>query len=250
MKKISSYWLSALIIFTSIVGVCLFLYFISGDKIEILKEYDQAGNLIGTNEYFVKEGEIVMHGKFVNYNNQGVKTSEGQFLNNDIFGNCIYYFDDGKLKSVHFRKNSKVTLESTFYNSTGLLTKYVAYDNDGKPFFIIQFDEKGATRYDGNFQIAVPPNHKHYLNVGDTLKYSYIVANIPGAIRNFTIENVGVHKANIGRAIRKVEPCQIDVKEVMVKKGKNTIRSMVRYEFRDNMIPIFTDTLSFDVEVY
>lgn len=234
----------------SIAVIIILFYLELNDKKGILKGYDGAGNLTSEFEFIVLDNDTIINGGFKKYNNKGTKIAEGQFVNDEPFGVCRYYDDSGNLEVVHFRKNSKVTLESTFYNSTGLLTKYVAYDNDGKPFFIIQFDEKGATRYDGNFQIAVPPNHNRYLKVGDTLKYSYIVANIPNAIRNITIENVGVDKANIGRAIRKVEPCQIDVKEVMVKKGKNTIRSMVRYEFRDNMTPIFTDTLSIDVEVY
>lgn len=249
-----------IIVLLFIVSIAIYLYNNRNSKVRILKEYNSIGQLIGTNEYFIRDGDTIMEGKFVNYNNEGIKISEGQFVNDDVFGNCFYYYDDGKLESIHYRENSKITLESTFYDSSGLLNKYVVYDDTGEPFFIIEFDEKGATQYNGHFHLEIYQykfSHKEkfnlikdqYLKVGDTLKYSYLIANIPNAKRSFTIENLSVDNAKVKRFIKKVEPCQLDVQEVLTKKGKNTIRSIVKYDFNDNITPVFRDTLSFDIDV-
>ena len=134
-------------------------------------------------------------------------------------------------------------------------------DDLGKTAFVIYFDQKGVTKYDGYFQIETYQykyaNKSKFINkevqnlkVGDTLKYSYIVANIPNAKCGFTLENVSIDNAKVKRITKKIEPCQIDVKEVLTKKGKNTIRSIVKYEFNDNLTPIINDTISFDVEVH
>ena len=135
------------------------------------------------------------------------------------------------------------------------------YTDFGKPLFIIKYDKKHIVdSYKGRPQLEIYQHKvdtvsrdykqiKHFFKVGDTLKYSYIVANIPNAKRSFTIENVGIDNAKVKRITKKVEPCQIDVKEVLTKKGKNTIRSIVKYEFNDKVTPVFIDTLSFDINV-
>jgi hypothetical protein len=249
-----------LITIVLLIGLISTYYYIKDEKVKVLKEYSPSGQLIGTNEYYLKKGDTILHGKFVNYNESRIKISEGQFVEGHIKGKCMYYYNNGKIEVIHFRKNSKVTLESNFFNVEGLLEKYVMYDEFGKEAFIIQFDEKGATRYDGYFQIETYQykyankakfniTEDQNLKIGDTLKYNYIVANIPNAKRSFTIENIGIDNAKVKRITKKIEPCQIDVKEVLTKKGKNTIRSIVKYEFNDKVTPVFTDTLSFDVNV-
>jgi len=227
----------------------------------ILKEYNPSGQLLGTNEYILRNGDTVLQGKFVNYNDKGVKISEGQFVENEPYGECIYYNEKGDKQVVHFRKNSSVTLESTFYNPKGFIEKYILYDDLGDPAFIISFDEKGATKYDGHFQVEIYQykyansrkfniNDRQYLKVGDTLKYSYLIANIPNAKRSFVIENLDIDNSKAKRILKRVPPAQIDIKEVLTQKGKNTIRSIVKYEFDDNSTPTFTDTLLFDVNVH
>ena len=80
--------------------ISIFSYFKS-ERVYTLKEYDSKGILIGTNEYIIKNGDAIMHGKFINYNEKGVIISEGQFLNNEVNGKCFYYYDNGRLKSIH-----------------------------------------------------------------------------------------------------------------------------------------------------
>lgn len=245
--------------------VCIVLYFnfrnSYSDK-NVLKEYSPSGQLLGTNEYIIKDGDTIIHGKFVNYNENGIKISEGQFKNNEPYGLNKYYYQNGKLESLCYRENSKITKEITEYYSNGKVKRYIIFDPLGLEAFIVKYDEKGLTiDFEGYPVLEIYQykfanmkqfniNQKQFLKVGDTLKYSYIVANIPNAKRNFTIENVGIDNAKVKRTTKKVEPCQIDVKEILTKKGKNTIRSIVKYGFNDKVTPVITDTLFFDVEVH
>ncbi|RVU89738.1 hypothetical protein EH230_13250 [Flavobacterium columnare] len=246
------------ILISGIIGI---YFYVNNKKVYILKEYSTSGKLLGTNEYIIKDSDTLIHGKFVNYNDKGIKTSEGQFKNGHINGDCSYYYDNGKIKSIYYRKNKRVTLESKFYNLKGVLEKYTMYDPYGLETFIINFDEKGATKYNGYFQIETyqykfshPEQFKikeqQYLKVGDKLKYSYLIANIPNAKRSIKIENISIDNSKVKRTLKHIEPCQWDVEEVLTKKGKNTIQSIVKYEFKDKVTPVFIDTLSFDIEVH
>lgn len=239
----------------------LFYYKIQSDKVFILEEFSETGKLVGTNEYIIKNGDTIMQGKFVNYNEQGNKIAEGQFLNNDVYGKCIYYFDNKNIKSIYYRQNSKITLEAIWNYPDNKVQQYTMYANFGEPLFIIKYDKSGVIdSYKGTPQLEIYQhkvdiqNHKNEqiknsLKVGDKLKYSYLIANIPNAKRSFKIENLNVDNSKVKRTLKHIEPCQWDVEEVLTKKGKNNIRSIVKYEFKDKVTPVFIDTLSFDVNV-
>lgn len=252
-----------IIIFLTIVilGLIIFYNFFKEEKVYVLKEFNLTGQLIGMNEYVIRNGDTILHGKFVRYNIKGIKISNGQFVNGHIYGKSSYYYNNGKVEETHFRKNRDTTLESIFYSPNGFIEKYVIYDDMGKSTFIVNFDEKGITNYSGHFQIETYQYklaHKEQFNikenqnlkVGDKLKYSYIVANIPNAKRSFKIENISVDNSEVKRTQKNILPAQIDVEEVLTKKGKNTIRSIVQYKFNDKVTPVFTDTISFDVNVH
>ncbi|WP_409819172.1 hypothetical protein [Flavobacterium sp.] len=244
----------------AILGALILIFYFREEKVYTSKEYNSTDQLIGINEYVIRNNDTILQGKFERYNDKGILISKGQFLNDETYGKCSYYNDNGKIESIYFRKNSKINLECLKFNENGLIEKYIMCDDLGKTAFVIYFDENGVTKYNGYFQIETYQykyankakfniTEDQYLKVGDTLKYSYIVANIPNAKRSFTIENVCIDNAKVKRITKKVEPCQIDVKEVLTKKGKNTIRSIVKYEFNDKVTPVFIDTLSFDINV-
>ena len=227
-------------------------------NVHALKEYSITGNLLGTTEYVIIEGDTVMQGKFLRFNEKGIKISEGQFVDNEPHGICKYYYHNGKLEAVQYRQNSKITLESTYYSRNGFIEKYVVYDDLGIPSFIITYDEiGGVVKYDGYVQFRNDLSPKEQfkikksqdLKVGNTLKYSYTLANIPNASRNYKIENISVDNSKVKRTLKHIPPAKIDVEEVLTKKGKNTIRSIVRYEFKDKITPVYVDTLTFDVNV-
>ncbi|ELM3645115.1 toxin-antitoxin system YwqK family antitoxin [Flavobacterium psychrophilum] len=232
--------------------IVLFFYF-KDEKVYTYKEYSSSGKLTSTNEYVIRNGTSIQNGKFVNYNKKGIKIAEGYFINNEISGKSIYYFDNGKIESVHYRKSSKMIEESTFYNSNGLIRKYIFYNDLGEPYFIIDFDEKGVREYQGPtikeiYQSKFCNENKHF-KVNDILKYKYIVANIPNTKRSFKIENISIDNSKVKRTLEHMPPHQIDVEEVLTKKGKNTIRAVVRYEFDDKITKVESDTITFYVNV-
>lgn len=242
-----------------IILIGLFFYF-KDEKNYILKEYSLSGKLIGTNEYIIRNGETIMHGKFVNYNEQGIKISEGQFVNGHVEGNCIYYYDNGNVESVYYKKNGKINLECTYYNQNGLIRKYVMCNNISEPKFIIEFDEKTVKKYDGYAtypleQFKIKKNKKYkikkgdVLKVGDTIKHDYLVANIPYTQRSFKIETEGVDNSKIKRTITKKAPTGIVVEEVLMQKGLNRIKIITQYKFNDGVTPVKNDTLIFDINV-
>jgi len=242
-----------------IIGAIYF--YNSKNTIHILKEYDSKTKITDISEYIIRDNDTIFQGKFTRYNMKGTKIAEGQFLNNEPVGKNNYFYENGRLNSVYYRKNSKITEEVTEYYPNGNVKRYVMFDPFGMETFIVRFDERGLTKnYEGyplmeiyQYPIAHKDrfkiNTKQDLKVGDTLKYSYLVAEIPNTNRSFKIENISVDNSKVKRTLVHIQPVKIEVGEVLIKKGKNTIRSIVRYEFKDKVTPVFVDTLSFDVNV-
>lgn len=247
-----------IIFITIVVLLALYLNF-KDDKVYTLKEFSSEGKLLGTNEYVIRNSDTIMHGKFINYNERGDKIAEGQFVDGKAKGKSVYYYDTGKIETIQF-KNGEFTQESTYFDENGLIENYTIYDDFGKTSFIISFDEKGVREYEGYPILEVYQyrfTHKEQYNIkvdqvlriGDTLKYKYLLANIPNAKRSFQIQNISVDNVKVKRIISKEPPTGINVEEVLTKRGVNTIRAMVQYDFNDKITPIFRDTISFKVMV-
>jgi hypothetical protein len=250
-----------LLISAIIIGLVVLHFYFKQEKVYTLKEYSPSGSLTGISDYVIRNGDTIFHGKFINYSEKGIKIAEGKFINNEPNGICSYYYDSGKIESVHYRKNSKITEESFFYNPNGLLEKYAIYDDFGKSSFIINFDEKGVQKYTGYPMLEVYQyrfthqkqyniKNKQILKVGDTLKYKYLIANIPTAKRTLKIQNISIGEAKVKRIITRKPPVGIDVAEIIIKKGINKIRAIVKYDFYDKITPALNDTVSFEIEVH
>ena len=252
------------IIVTSIIillgSTILFLYN-KKEKIFYLKSYYPDKNVTDISQYIIRNGDTILEGKFTQYNQKGNKIAEGNFVNGHIKGKSIYYFDNGNIESIHYRKNGKVTEESTYNYPNGKVRKYAMHDDFGILDFLITYDESGNIKnYQGlplieiyQYKIA---NRKQFkiktnqvLKVGDTLKYHYLIANIPTAKRSFKIENLDVDNSKTKRVFTQIPPMGIHVKEVLTQKGTNTIRAIVKYEFHDKEKTIINDTISFSVNV-
>lgn len=252
--------IALIILFISITGLVLFYYYVDNSKVYTLKEYNSTRKLIKTHEYIIKNGDTILQGKFLNYNEKGIKIAEGQFINNEPNGICSYYYDNGKIESVFYRKNSKINLECTYYNQSGLIDKYIMCDTIGKTAFIIKFDNKVVKMYDGYSILPMGlyklSNKKQYevkkgdvLKVGDTIRYYSLVANIPNAKRSFKIENIGIDNSKNKRVIKSKLPTEIIVEEVLTKKDLNRIEITAQYTFDDKVTPALNKTVSFDIHV-
>ena len=255
MKKIFIIIFILLIIFT------IKLIYFNGEKVYTLKEYSPTGKLLGINEYVIREKDTVLHGKFINYNSKGNKIAEGNFVNGEINGKSIYYFDNRNIESVHYRKNSDITEESIYNYSNGNVKKYLMYDDLGMPDFLIRYDESGNLKsYEGfplveiyQYKISHKEQFKtkinQYLKVDDTLKYQYLIANIPNTKRSLKVENLSINNTKVKRTLKKTSQVGLEVKEILTKKGINKIRAIVKYEFNDKKKTVINDTVSFKIQV-
>lgn len=250
-----------------LLGFIMFFFYFKEGKIQTLKSYYPKTKVTDISEFFIRNGDTIFHGKFIQYNEKGNKIAEGNFVNNESNGKSVYYFENGNIKSLHYRKNNKITQESIYNYPNGSTERYILYDyalfdDIGATAFIIRYDEQGNVKsYDGypvmeGYQYKIKRKEKfktkinQYLKVGDTLKYKYLLANIPNATRTFKIENVGLDNKKIKRIITRKLPAVLDVKEVLTKKGLNNIQTTVEYRFNDSKKTVIKDTIYFDVEVH
>ncbi len=245
-----------IIIFISVIIIALVFHFHNDNKTHVLKEYDTIKKVTKTFEYVIKNGDTIFHGKFSKINSRGVKISEGNYINNSPYGKCVYYYDDGAIESVQFRLGNNQNSEATWYYKNGKIESYIMYDNKGRPVFKIIFDQNGVEKYKGyslleiyNGEPLKSVQKKEFLNVGDTLKYKYLIANIPMAKRTLKIENIGAKNSNYTRKVTNKVSTLFEIKEVVRKRGENTIRAIVKYDFDDKEMPALIDTISFKIYV-
>ena len=250
------------IVAVGLLSLALLFFYNKSEKVYVLKEYDTKTKITDISEYVIRNDDTVFNGKFTRYNKKGIKIAEGNFLNGHIKGKCIYYYDDGKLESILYRKTSKITQESTEYYPTRKVKRYTMFDPFGLEAFIARYDEQSNIKsYEGYplmeiYQYPIAHNEQfkiktnQYLKVGDTLKHNYLVANIPNAKRSLNIELLGVDNSKIKRVVKQNPPVGIEVKEILTKKGINTIRSIVEYKFNNKEKTVIKDTLTFNVEAH
>nr|WP_315225104.1 hypothetical protein [uncultured Flavobacterium sp.] len=246
-----------IIIFLSVMFFCL-----KDENKQVLKEYDSRTGETSQYEYFLKNGDTVLEGKYTQYDKEGKKIAEGNYINNHLKGKFITYFENANIKAIHYVLKGKLNAESIEYYSNGKIKRYVMFDPLGLEAFIARYDEIGLIKnYDGyplmeiyqykfankkQFGITVD----QFLKNGDTLKYNYIVANIPNTKRSFKIENLGLDNTIIKRIEKKLSPTEVEIKEVLIKKGINTIRATIQYKFNDKATTVVNDTITFQVEVH
>ncbi|MFK7048551.1 hypothetical protein V3Q77_01470 [Flavobacterium davisii] len=244
-----------------IFAALIFVFSFKEEKVYTSHEYNSNGQLIGINEYIIRNSDTILQGKFERYNDKGIIISKGQFLNDEPYGKCSYYYDDGKIEAIQFKKNSKITLEAIKYNRRNFIKKYVMCNTYGEAKFIIEFDNKITQRYTGYSTYPVKQYKLYHgkeidiktgdiLKVGDTIRYDYLIANIPYAKRTLKIETEGIDNSKINRRISKKAPTSLIVEEILTKRGLNRIKAITQYVFDDKFTPVKNDTVSFDIEVH
>lgn len=133
------------------------------------------------------------------------------------------------------------------------------FDNFGKSVFIINYENNIVNKYEG---YAIWPLSQYKLiknrpklikgdtlNVGDRIKYNFLVANIPYSKKTFKVETIGLKNFKIKRKIKNVDPNEVVIEEILSKRGLNRIKAIVQYQFRNKVTLVLNDTVSFDIYV-
>jgi hypothetical protein len=250
-----------LILSIIIISWLLVFFYFKDEKNHVLKEYYPDTKQTDISEYVIRNGDTIFHGKFVRYNEKGNKIAEGNFVNGEPTGKSIYYFDNGVIESIFFRKNSKITEQNIDNFLSGKIMSYTLYDDLGMSAFIILFDEKGNVKSYKGYPIMETYQYKtkskeqfkikinQHPKTGDTLQHEYLIADIPNAKRSIKIENIGSDDVKAKRIFKKASQISLNVEEILTKKGINTIRAIVKYEFNDKDKTVISDTISFKVQV-
>jgi hypothetical protein len=243
-----------------VLGFIILFTYLRREKRGVMEDFNPDTGIKETYEYVVRNGDTILDGKFAEYNKRGVKIAEGNYTNNEIVGEYSHYYNDGTIETKQFKENSKKTIEAVWYNPKGQVNTYTMYDEYGKPCFLIKDMDEKVVLYKGYPLVEIYQyklRHKEKFNIkseqnlyiGDVLKYEYLLANIPNTTRQFKIENLSVDDKKVKRVTNKTSPININVEEVLIKKGINTIRAVVQYNFNDKVTPVLRDTVSFDIEV-
>jgi antitoxin component YwqK of YwqJK toxin-antitoxin module len=258
-KKVRIILLATMVIFVCILAI---YFYTKDEKIHALKRYNSETKETNLLQYVIREGDTIIHGKSIYYNRKGNKTNQNNWVNGKINGKSISYYENGNVESITYMKSSEIRIEALWNYSDGSIERYVMYDDIGEPAFIIFFDKQGNVKnYDGlplietfQYKIAHKEQFKiktnQHLKIGDTLKYKYLIANIPKAHRNFKIKLLDSDNSKIKRIITKNPPLEINVNEIITKKGINSIQAIVEYRIDDKYKTIINDTISFDVVVH
>lgn len=231
------------------------------ETVYTLKSYYPDRKVTDISEYVIRNGDTVFHGKFIQYNEKGNKIAEGNFVDNEPYGKSIYYFDNGNIESIHYRKNSKITVENIQNYPNGNIKRYMLYDDLGIPDFSIHYDEQGnVENYKGlplieiyQYKIANKERFNikvnQFLKVGDTLKHKYLIANIPNAKQNLKIKLIDPDLLGYKSKIIKKPPVEVNAADVLTKKGVYSVKAVVEYKFNDNKKTVIKDSIYFEVNV-
>ncbi|OXA88698.1 toxin-antitoxin system YwqK family antitoxin [Flavobacterium hercynium] len=253
-----------LLLFLIITCGAIIIYVFSIKKEEQLHDfryYDPKTHLLSVSQFVIRNNDSIFQGKFTTYNEKGTKIAEANFIEGHVEGKCINYFENGKIESIQYKRKGDIKEESFWYYPNGIVEKYALYNPLGGLIFTAKYDQNGEIEsYKGSPQIEVYQykfankkkfniKNDQYLKVGDILKHTYVLGNIPYTKRSLKIENLAIPNNKVKRTITKNSTVEINVEEVLVKKGVNTIRTIVEYKFNDKTTPTLTDTISFNVTV-
>lgn len=258
---LNKYKTKLLVLLVVLLGLATLFFCFKDEKVYTLKSYYSDTKVTDISEYVIRNDDTVFHGKFAQYNEKGDKIAEGNFVNGEPNGKSIYYFDNGNIKSIHYRLNSKIDIEGIWNYPNGNIERYIMYDEFGNPVFIIRYDEhENVKKYDGyalvevyQYKFAHPEKFKiktnQVLRVGDTLKHKYLLANIPKATRSLKIKLIDADYLGHRSKITNNPPVEINARNVLTTKGVNAIKAVVEYKFNDINKTVVKDSVYFEVIV-
>jgi hypothetical protein len=242
------------------IGCFIFLIFqfsCNSDKSERKLKYkflDGSGYAVF--QYYLNNGDTIIDGPYSVYDKKNILKKTGTYINNEIYGITKFYYNNGNVESIHFIENSKDIGEISWYYSNGNIEKYSFYDDLGNLNFFANYNKKGEIeKWEGRILLEVyqyklkEQNIENTYKLGEKIRYQFMFPNIPNTERKFRFELLDFDNSKIRRRTKKIEPVTLDVEEITVKKGKNTIRAYIEYKFKDERQIILSDTISLDFYV-
>lgn len=210
----------------------------------------------GTFEYIIQENDTVFTGTFYIYDENGNIKRKGQNVNNKFYGVYCDYYPDGKIESKRFRSDNRDVGEITWYRKDGILEKYNFLDDLDRVNFIAKYDEKGNIK-DANGLILIEVNQfklrqqnpNLYYKIGDSIKYKFMLPNIPNTTKKFDFKLKDFDNSKIKRFVKKIEPVSVEVIDIASKRGRNIIEAHVEYKFNDETKIVLKDSLFFEYNV-
>ncbi|WP_347067849.1 hypothetical protein [Flavobacterium sp. WV_118_3] len=234
-------------------GVFIILFGIfscAKNKENIIRKFSFNDGILSEYEYVIKDGDTILHGKVNLFDINGNEIGNGIYKNGKLNGEYITYFKNGKFREIRHYENDTIVGDRIYNFENGKIRKYIYHDKKGEVAFIVRFDEKGNVQsYEGHPLVDIEyfgVKDLNSLKIGDTLKYGYILANIPTAKSSLRIKLLDFDNSITLRRIDSKRRNTIKVQELVVKKGKNSIRAILKNEFNDSLKTSIVDSLRFD----
>ncbi|UMY66249.1 toxin-antitoxin system YwqK family antitoxin [Flavobacterium sp. HJ-32-4] len=223
------------------------------DNPKLIKSYPKE-NKIAEFGYLLKGNDTIIDGEAVYYS-LDKKTILGRAFYKNGLLNGIYtgYYGNGKIEQIVNYRNDTIIGDRIHNYTNGSIERYILYDESGRAAFLIKFDSKGnVIDYQGHPIVDVENvglKKLDSLEIGDSLKYSYYLANIPASKYLFTVRSLRSDKSKNHREISSRKQCRITVKEKILVRGENSIIAKVKFEFSDLNKTTISDSLRFDYYV-
>jgi len=207
-------------------------------------------NKIVQYSYILRGIDTVIQGKFIVYNKNKQKLAIGNYYNDKLSGKYTNYFSNGNISQIKYYDKDIIVGDRIFNYADGEVRKYVFHDYKSDPVFIVRFDKNGNVKsYEGKPLLDLKYLGKidlDSLKTGDKLKYAFVLADVPTAKKTLNIQLLGYDNSKINRVIGARNKSEIEVEERIVKKGKNSVKAILKFTFNDSLRTTITDSIKFD----
>lgn len=238
-----------------IISSCLILFSCQkNDKQAKLIKYYPKENKIVEFSYLLKGNDTIIDGEVTYYSkDRKIILGKAYYKNGLLNGRYTGYYTDGKIKQIVNYRNDTIVGDRVYNYSDGNIERYILHDDSGRVAFIVKFDNNGNVIKRQGFPLVDVENigkkTLDSLKLGDSLKYSYYLANIPTSKCSFIIKSLNFDDKKNQRRISSRKNCRITVDEKVNRVGKNSIIAKLKFEFSDSNKTIIVDSLRFDYYV-
>lgn len=222
-------------------------------KKNIIRKYLPSENIFTESTFILNEKDTILDGEVILYDLDSNKIGSGNYVKGKLQGIFTFYFLNKNIKEIRYYDDGIIVGDRIYNFENGKIRKYIFHDDKGEVAFIVRFTEKGNLEsYEGHSLVNIEYSGKKELGdlkIGDTLSYDYLLAEVPLAKNYLTIKLLDFDNSKIYRNQNERSNFRIKMKEVIAKKGKNSIRAVLKHEFNDSLKNKILDSIRFDFTV-